>query len=162
MVILACLATLVIPIVLPSLRLLYCAPFLIYVIYERKLSQILWIALFLGLFMDLFSSGTRIGFFALTFLLAALFVSQFKLYFFKDRLSTLPLMTFLFSATLSILQVTLSFLFQRDSASYPISFSGNWIWWNVIAMPACDALFAFAISTAALLMRMFQIRPRML
>lgn len=157
MILLFCLITLAVPVVIPSLRLFYFAPFLIKASYAKKQSQTLWMALLCGLSMDLFSSGTRIGFLALTFLLATLFVCQLKRYFFKDRLSTLPVMTFLFSAALSILQMSLNLIFQRDMVS--LAFSWNWVWWNVLVMPACDGLFAFAICAAEAVMSMFKRYP---
>lgn len=156
MIFLFCLATLVCPAVFPGMRLLYFAPFLIKSCYKSRQSQTLWVALLCGLSMDLFASGSRFGFFALTFLFATLFVCQLKRYFFKDRLSTLPVMTFLFSSALSILQLTLSLIFQRDLAS--VSFSWNWAWWNIVGLPACDALFALAVCSADAVLNIFK-RP---
>lgn len=135
----ASLATLTSPVMVPSLHLLYFAPFLIYFIYQHKLSQTLWMAMFCGLFLDLLGAGNRLGLIALNFTLSAYMVYQFKRYFFADRLSTLPIMTFIFSSTAGCLQAILNALFQRGN----IIFSWDSFFSDMIVMPTCDALLAF-------------------
>lgn len=140
------LATLIIPIFTPSLRLFFFAPFLVIFVYKNKLSSSLWMAFFSGLFLDLLTTGNRLGLLTLNITLATLLLCQLKPYFFEDRLSTIPLMTFFFGAGAACLKLCLDAIFQ-----FPPPFSGNflsfsWALSDLVVMPACDALCALFFS----------------
>lgn len=123
---------------MPNLRLTFFAPFLILMIYRKSIVPSLWIAFLCGLFLDLLATGMRLGLFALNYTLTILLLFQFKRYFFADRLSTLPLMTYFFAMTSTTLQALLQAIFERGNL-----LSWHWIITDLIALPLCDALFCF-------------------
>ncbi len=140
--------TLFSPILLPSARLMFFAPFLIVTFYQRPLKICLLWALFLGLLIDLLSSYHRFGITAFNYVLCAFILYPQKRHFFADRLSTLPLMTFCFS-TLSLF---VHYLIQQ-AFEKPLPFSWHWMATDAIIMPLFDAAnaFIFYIAPAVLI-----------
>ncbi len=136
------LMTLYSSVLFPSLRLLFFAPYLILFLYKNNLSKSLWMAFCCGLILDLLTTGNRVGLFALNFTLTLLFLYRLKSYFFRDRLSTLPIMTFLFSATAAFLQLFLEGIFQGATA---LHISRQWLLSDLIQAPFCDAFFALIL-----------------
>lgn len=126
------LATLLVPV-----RLFFFVPFLVLFIYKNNVSTSLWMAFLCGLVLDFLTPGNRLGLISLNFTLATLLLFQLKQYFFVDRMSTLPLMTFLFGAFAACLQLLLEGIFQGN-----LRFSASYVTWDIILMPVCDALFA--------------------
>ncbi|WP_166158657.1 MULTISPECIES: hypothetical protein [unclassified Neochlamydia] len=61
-----------------------------------------------------------------------------KRHFFADHLSTLPIMTFLFSFTITFFQVIFLYILGT-----PLSIGMRWIVSDLFVMPLGDALFAF-------------------
>lgn len=136
-----CLAlTVAIPSIEPTLRLLFFAPFLIIAIYQTPLKIALWLALACGLILDLLSSSPRLGIYSMSFCLAMLLVYPQRKNFFADSLSTLPIMTFVFSAVATFILACLLYIIDMHNV-----FSWQWFFTDVLVMPAADALFAFAL-----------------
>lgn len=133
----ACLLTIVIPPLFPSLHLLFLAPFLIWTFYRQSKVGALWFAVACGIFIDLLSSHTRMGFHAFSYCLTVWILYGQKQNFFVDHLSTLPIMTFLFSFINTVIQVTLLFSFGQG-----FSISLDWLIKDLILLPALDALYA--------------------
>ncbi len=129
--------TLFMPVLVPTLNLLYFAPFLIVSYYQRTLLASLWYALGCGLIMDLLSAETRIGFFALSFCLATLVLYRQQQYFFADNASTLPLMTLFFAIVSTAIHATLAYALANASF-----FSIGWAITDLALMPIADALYA--------------------
>ncbi len=130
--------TVLMPVIAPSLRLMYFVPFLIILFYQKTLPYSLWYAFFCGLILDLFSVQAPFGFYACIYTLASAIIYQQKRNFFADHLSTLPIMTFLFSVTATLLEVIFLYMFGNR-----ISLGGHWIFSDLLIMPASDALYAF-------------------
>lgn len=61
-----------------------------------------------GLFLDCLSTSPRIGYIGLCMLIAARLIYPLRLYFFKDSISTLAIMTYLYVALVTMLQWLLS------------------------------------------------------
>jgi hypothetical protein len=122
----------------PSSKLMFFGPPLIILYYQRPLIHCLAWAIGLGLCMDLLSSYNRFGITALNYFLCTLLLYPQKKHFFSDRLSTLPIMTFLFTAFSLILH----------AQSQLISLSWGWIATDLLLMPLGDALCAFLLYIA--------------
>ncbi len=136
------LSMLILPLLVPELRLFYFAPFIVTCLYQYTRIAILWRATLCGVIVDLLSSGPLFGISALNYsIVSCLLYGQTK-NFFEDKLSTLPLMTFFFS-TLS----TLITLIAAPFAGYALHLSLRWVATDLIVMGAVDALYAlFAFS----------------
>ena len=134
------LLTLSIPSVYPSLRLVFFIPYLVMVCYQMNLSLALWTALGCGLILDLLSSYTRIGFYAMDFCITLALIYPQRRNFFADSLSTLPIMTFLFSALSSIIMALMLYAIEMKNI-----FSSAWVFADVIVLPTADAFFAFCL-----------------
>lgn len=135
----ACLlAALFIPTLMPSLRLMYFFPYLIIILYNRPLSQCLWAAFGCGLIVDLLSSDARFGINALNYCVTMLMICNIKHYFFADRISTLPAMTFFYSFLSTVVSVTIAQIFQ-----HPFPLTIKWIFCDLVLMPSLDAAYAF-------------------
>lgn len=136
------LLTIFFPILFPSLKLMFFAPFLIIALYQRPLPFCLLLALVAGIVIDLLSSYHRFGITSLNYFICLLLLYPQKKHFFADRLSTLSLMTFSFSS----LSLLIHYLI------YPIPISWSWVMTDGMAMPLLDALFAFFLYTVPALL----------
>lgn len=130
------------PVFFPSFPLTYFAPFLIIVYYKYSLSKSLWLSLLCGLSIDLFSSYPRLGISAINYCLTSAFLYHQKRHFFEDRLSTLPIMTCLFSFFSTFLQAIILSIFDNS-----INFSLYWIFTDLLIMPIIDSFYAFMLFT---------------
>lgn len=131
--------TLFMPVLMPSLNVIYFAPFLIISYYQKPLLTCLWYAMGCGLVLDLLSTEARIGFFALSFCLATVVLYRQQQYFFADNASTLPIMTFFFSFLSTAIHAVLAYVLAKTSF-----FSVEWVITDLILMSAADALYAMA------------------
>lgn len=120
-----------------SLSILFFAPFLVMCCYRTSLSSVLWWAFTCGLVTDLFSFHSRLGTYALINCLTVSLVYRFQVYFFIDRLSTLPIMTALYSFIASWIHVVLFYL-----NGYPFFLSWPWLKSNLLMTTWEDALYA--------------------
>lgn len=128
------------PIFAPQWHLAVIAPFLIVSYYQKPFIFSLWASLFCGLLLDLLSSQLPIGFHALAFCVTTLILYPQRRHFFADNLTTLPIMTYLFSTLSTAIQAGLHTILER-----PISFSWTWVFSELISMPALDSLYSFLI-----------------
>lgn len=135
--ILTLLFTLFLPALFPSCRLLFFAPFLVVMYYQKSLSLCLYFSFLCGIILDLLSTSF-IGLHALNFCLVTIFLYSRQRNFFSDNLSTLPLMTFFFSLLSTLLDALLIHTFE---STFP--FSLKWVFADVFIMPALDASYAF-------------------
>lgn len=121
-----------------SIHLNFFAPFLIICYYQKSYPKALQYSILSGCIIDLFSSPLRFGIHALNYSLTTACIYHQKRNLFADNLTTLPLMTFLFSFVSTIIQVILLFIFAT-----PIALSFTFIFSDLLFMPAMDALFSF-------------------
>ena len=131
----ACFSLLVIPVIFPSVRLLFFAPCLVIFYYQRSLLASLWASLICGFIVDTLSCTPQFGIYALNYCLCTAFLYPQKRNFFADSISTLPLMTLLFS----LLSTTIDGIFNIYSLSW------HWFVTDFFLMPFGDALYALCI-----------------
>ncbi len=124
----------------PTVKLSYFAPFLIIVFYQKKLVSSLWYALLCGLIIDILSPQTRFALHALTFCVTSAVIYPQRRHFFADNISTLPIMTFLFSLTSTAIYFVLVNMYQTQ-----LAISLQWIFTDLILMPAADSLYGFTL-----------------
>ena len=117
----------------PSVVLQLFAPFLVFIFYRSSKMEALWWSVACGLVLDLLSPHTTLGLFAFTYAVTTALLYDRKQHFFIDNLSTLPLMTFMFSV--------LSTLILALLVQIPISLP--WIATDLLLMPLGDAFIAF-------------------
>jgi len=122
----------------PGIPLFFSSPFLVASLYRLNLNRYLWCGLAAGIFLDLLSSNSPIGFHGAAFLLACIGLNSLKPRFFSDSLSTLPIMTF-FGSLFQLLSMLL--LSPFFGISTPLSLS--WVFTDLLCMPLIDALSAF-------------------
>lgn len=125
------------PLFFPSLYLLFFAPFLVLSFYRYPLSSCLWQALICGFIIDLLSSQTRLGTYAVNYCLATLCLYRYQFHFFEDRLSTLPLMTFCFTCLTTVIQAGL--FYMTDKLFFV---SWDWLKNDLFLSPFQNALYA--------------------
>jgi rod shape-determining protein MreD len=132
------LLTILIPAVYPNLRLMFFVPFLITAYYQKPLPLCLWFAFLCGILIDLLSVQAPFGFYAFNYIVATILLFPQRRNFFSDHLSTLPIMTFLFSVISTFLQIV--FLYVLGQAT---NIGLGWVLTDLIIMPSLDALYSF-------------------
>lgn len=132
----ALLLTLLLPTLLPKLRLTYFAPFLIMMLYRKPMTQTLWWAIGVGCLLDLLSGFPRMGWIALTYCCTLLTLDSIKPYFFIEKITTLPLMTWLFSLISTAILLVLLALFGQ-----PVLLNWRLIATDFIVYPLVDACY---------------------
>lgn len=121
----------------PGTHLLFFAPFLIVTFYKCSLIQSLWLAAGTGLLVDFFSSSF-FGNSACIYTIASYILYRQNRHFFEDKVSTLSLMTTLFSLLASVLQFIFNMLFDLRPL---LSFS--FLLTDFIIMPLIDGAYAY-------------------
>lgn len=134
------LLTLFQPALFPFLRLMFFVPFLIILFYQKSYLTCLWISFGCGLILDLLSSKTHFGLFALNYTLTTWILYERRRNFFGDNLSTLPIMTFFFSVITTVIQYGLMYMFENN---FHLSF--KWIVSDLLVMPLADSTYAFIL-----------------
>lgn len=132
--------TLTMPALHPSWRLLYFAPCLILSVYQNSLPKTLWLALLCGGIVDLLSSYPILGVHATAYCAAIFLLYPRKRHIFADSLTTLPLMTYLFSALSSFCVALVLHLLDLGDL-----FSWRWLGADLLLFPLADAFYAFAL-----------------
>ncbi len=132
----ACVPLIVCPVIFPQARLTFFAPFLALMLYKRPLLHCLWYALGCGFIMDLLATEGRLGVYAMTYAVTTWVLFQQKRHFFEDRITTLPMMTLLFSILSTLFLMT-----TLKGMGYPLKLSLHWIVSDLVVMPLADAVY---------------------
>ena len=127
------------------IKFIYFAPFIIFLFYRLKLISILWIAILLGFFEDLFSSSF-FGISAISYLLCSIILYREKR-FFNDKPINLSLFTIIFSLLYSIFNPILFFIFDKK-----INLSIKWLAADLIIFPLLDGIYAFILFAMPILL----------
>ncbi len=122
----------------PLHRLMFFAPFLILVYYQKPYAKALQYSFFAGLIIDIFSSPARFGLHALNYTLTTALIYHQRRNLFNDNLMTMPIMTYLFSSLSTVIELILLYIFLK-----PVAFSFSFILSDLIFMPFFDACFSF-------------------
>jgi rod shape-determining protein MreD len=93
----------ILPPLFPVLHINALAPLLVYIIYRQPLINTLWIALIGGFTLDLLGAHNILGLYALVACTVTWGLSSLRRHFFEDKPSTLPLLTFIASASFTLL-----------------------------------------------------------
>lgn len=125
---------------MPQLHLFTFVPYLVMALYHHSLIGALVRATAVGALLDLFSSSALIGISSLQFCVTTLLLYGQKRNFFEEKLSTLPIMTFLFSFCATLVQILLLFFL---GALFPLSW--RWAASDLIGMSCIDALYALLV-----------------
>lgn len=126
----------------PLPPLAFFIPPLIISIYIKPYTGALWLALVCGLVLDLMGTQSHLGVHATAYLLTMAALYGQKRNFFQDSLSTVPIMTFFFSALATVLTA----LFVNLLGS-PISLTKEWLFQDVFLFSLLDALYGFILFT---------------
>lgn len=132
--------TLFSPLYIPYIKLLWFAPFLCVLFYQKPILDCFWMALGCGVIVDLTTSTHHFGLHALNYVAVSGLLYAQKRHFFGDSLSTLPIMTYLFSVSSTILQMIFLNLFEDVNI---LSF--GWILRDLALMPLADSAYAFVL-----------------
>lgn len=132
--------SLFLPALFPFFKIQYFIPFLIILIYRKSFIFCLWASMGCGLVLDLLSPHDRIGLYAITYTMTTGIIFRQKRHFFADSLTTLPLMTLLFSIISTAIQALLFSFFQKA-----IILNLGWIIKDLVFFPLLDMVFAFMV-----------------
>ncbi len=129
--------TLLSPVLTPWLRINYFAPFLTLMFYKRPLQSCLWYAFGCGFILDLLTARLRLGLYIVNYCLTIGLLYGQKRHFFEDKLSTLPIMTALFSILSTVIQIVL-----LKIAGTTLELSWAWLGTDLVLFPLADAAYA--------------------
>ena len=129
-----------------KLRVTYFAPFCILIYYEKSKIASIWASLICGIFMDAITFNSMFGSFTLNYCCTTFLLYNRKTLFFEDSLSTIPILTYLFS----IISTFSQYLFlSYFSKGFEISL--KWIYCDLFVMPLTDSIYALLFFTLPLL-----------
>ncbi len=134
----ALLLTLFSPIFFSSYKVFYFIPFLIRTFYLKSFEESLWISCLCGILLDLLSSNVRFGLHALSYTVTSALLYSQKRNFFEDNLSTLPVLTYLYSFSTTIFQIVLLMILQKG-----VALSWEFVKIDLGFLPFQDALYSF-------------------
>ena len=128
------------PVVFPAWHLMVFAPFLVILFYKKPFFTCLLTALACGFVMDLLSSYSRLGLYAMTYFMTTWLIFKLRRHFFADRLTTLPIMTFFFSVLATVFHFSVVYALEGE-----LAITWKWMFTDLVYMPAVDALYAFVV-----------------
>lgn len=138
-------AALLMPAIAPKMRLMYFTPLIVIAYYQRSLVNCITLSLCCGLMLDLLAADARFGIHAMNYSLTTLMLYPQRKHFFADKISTLPIMVFFFAVISSFIEIALQYVMQKSP-----NFTWQWIFCDLILMPAFDALYGFIVFTLPL------------
>jgi rod shape-determining protein MreD len=97
-------------------------------------------AFFFGLLLDFLSSSSFLGLNVTSYCAATALLYPQRRNFFADNVSTLPLLTFFSAVSLTMLQLILTYIFERH-----ILITLEWAITNIVLFPLFDSMYAFAV-----------------
>lgn len=127
---------LVIPVLFPSLRLTFFAPFIVIAAMQLLLPYLLLASFFCGLTMDLFTTSTPFGFYTLVASISALFSPLWMRSYFKDDTLLLLTRALAFIWIWTTIQSILALIF-----GLPLTFSLQWIFTDLFLFPLLDLAY---------------------
>lgn len=127
------------PIFLPKFRIDVFVSLFVIACYKLSLFECLSLVILVGFLYDLFAPQAHLGATSFIFALSLLLIYQQKKRFFKDNLSTFPIMSFYFSLTSSFFRI---FFYERELFR---QIDLNWIFSDFMPMCFADSVFGFAV-----------------
>lgn len=132
------LGTYFLPNMIPSLRFVTFAPLITLGFSRLSLPASLFIAVFAGLFLDLYSPTLPLGFFALNYMLTTLLLYRYRKYFLEEK----PHIFALYSTLFSFFSTALHF-FLYALIDIHIKLRWQTIFTDFTIMPLLDGLYSF-------------------
>jgi rod shape-determining protein MreD len=136
----ALLLLLVMPTVYPKGRLLFFAPFLIIVFYQKGYVGALWYSFFCGMIVDILSSNPFIGTNSFSYCITTAILYSQRRHFFSDSITTMPLMTYFFAILTTMISLIFEYMFQNEPLITPY-----WLYTDLLLMPLFDSIYAFTL-----------------
>lgn len=133
---------------IPSIYLCWFAPFLALTFQRKTLHTSLWLAFMSGIFLDLFTTETRFGFYVLISIFCTLICHRFRHFFFAERLLSLPL----YSGLISLLFSLLNIIF------HPSFFSIKTFFGSILLSPISNIIYSLVWFTLPLHLYYFKSR----
>lgn len=103
------------------------------------LQSFLFVALAVGLFVDISQGSSCLGILGLSYVLAALTINSFKRLLFEESFTTLSIKTYFFCALSALFAIAEALVFDIQLPSYSIGWTINYC----TLMPIIDASYAF-------------------
>ena len=126
----------VLPILLPGMKVIVFAPFIILAMGRCTLQLLLLLALLCGLVTDLLTANDRFGIFAASFVVTALLLNPWRHFFFPDKAIALPAMAALFTTTSSLITPLIVALFGLNA-----HFSLYWLRSALVDLPFYELIY---------------------
>ena len=121
-------------------HLLFFAPFLLLILYQKPLSTTLWAGALVGLWMDLHSAQMHLGLHAISYVVTLYLLSRQKGHFYPEALTTIPTLSLLFGISSTAILAVLYLFFEK-----PLPFTKNWFITDILVMPLFDGLYALLL-----------------
>lgn len=131
----------IVPSFISNIEISFFVPPLVIAFYIISYAKAAWLSLLCGLILDAVQLLPRFGFLGSTYLATCLLIYPLRVYFFRDAFSTLPIMTFIFSVTATLIQAVSANLFDLPAFSLNL----HWLISDAFIMPLLDAAYAVTI-----------------
>ncbi|MBM3193084.1 MAG: hypothetical protein FJZ59_02480 [Chlamydiae bacterium] len=124
------------PILFPQIRILGFMPIILFALSRLSLPKTVWVAFIAGLTVDVYAKTTPLGFFALNYILSALFLSRYKKFFSEEKT-----VSFMFYASFFSFVSTLLHFFLYPFLGSPIKLTLISLFTDLICMPLLDGIY---------------------
>ncbi len=134
------LVLLIFPSFIPQIRLLAFVPLLTFVCAHYPFAGTLWLSMFSGLVVDLYSKSAPMGFFALNYTLTTIIVFRYRTYFSFEKIHVFSLYAVLYSFVSTLLHFVLYGLIEMHFKLHFFS-----IITDLILMPILDGVYSLSL-----------------
>jgi len=128
---------LIFPSLVPQIRLFAFVPFITFVLARNRLPLCLWLSLFAGLIVDLYSNSSPLGFFALNYTLTSVVVYRYRSYFPEEKVHIFALYSVLYSFISTMLHFVLYALIEMHIKIHLFSLITD-----LFLLPILDGVYA--------------------
>jgi hypothetical protein len=132
------LLTLLEPVMWPSIPLAFFIPFIVTAYYQKSQLICLWLSLICGVILDIIIFSNRMGLWGVSYCVTTLWIYKYRMHFFGDRQSTLPIMTFFFALISTMIFWCLNYVFDKS-----FIFSLRPFLRELLLFPFLNAVFAY-------------------
>ncbi|MCH9621472.1 MAG: hypothetical protein S4CHLAM20_08920 [Chlamydiia bacterium] len=126
---------------------LYFAPFFVTCFSRSSLYFSIWTSFAIGLFLDLCTTSTPMGFYPICMVLTTVAIHRFKIYFLEDKVYTFSLYTTLYSITYTIIFMFLHTFIDPKFHISLLSFLSDSIFLPILDTLYHLVFFTFPISS---------------
>lgn len=131
-------------------KVLFFAPFFSTLYARKPLFICLWASFFIGLFLDLSTTSTPLGFYPVCCVLTTMIIHKYKIFFFEEKPHVFALYTALYSFVYSIIFTVLYTFFD------PTLFSFNrYVLIDLVCLPILDTCYHLVFFTLPVSMYLY-------